>query len=275
MQTKSICFIGGGNMAQAIIFGLLKQGYPATNITVCDPNIDKLNRFAQKGIQVVESNDISNQRAVKKSEVIFLAVKPQVLAEVCHSFSSVDFTDKLVISIAAGISQTRLSQLLPSAQHIIRVMPNTPALVSAGMSGLFAPANLPTELKHFAQDLLAAVGKTCWVEHEEDMHTVTAGSGSSPAYFFLFMEAMQKALVSMNLDETTARLLVQQSALGAAKMVVENPELAISTLRENVTSKGGTTAAALAIFNQQNLQQTVQQAMQACVERSQQMEKLF
>ncbi|MFD1806891.1 pyrroline-5-carboxylate reductase [Pasteurella oralis] len=275
MQTKSICFIGGGNMAQAIIFGLLKQGYPAAQITVCDPNTDKLTLFAQKGIQVVESTEISNQTAVRKSEVLLLAVKPQVLADVCHSLSAVNFTPKLVISIAAGISQARLSQLLPSAQHIVRVMPNTPALVSEGMSGLFAPTNLPIELKNFAQDLLAAVGKTCWVADEDQMHAITAGSGSSPAYFFLFMEAMQKALLAMNLDETTARLLVQQSALGAAKMVVENPELTISTLRENVTSKGGTTAAALAIFNQQNLQQTVQQAMHACVERSQQMEKLF
>ena len=119
------------------------------------------------------------------------------------------------------------------------------------------------------------LGETCWVENEDQMHAVTAASGSSPAYFFLFMEAMQKALLDMDLDETTARHLVQQSALGAAKMVIENPKLDLATLRQNVTSKGGTTAAAIHIFHQHELMETVQQAMQACVTRSQEMETLF
>lgn len=274
MQAKSICFIGGGNMAQAIVFGLLKQHYQADKITVCDPNAEKLKLFAQKGVQIVETR-LNQKSAVENAEVLLLAVKPQVLAEACQALSAVDFSKKLVISIAAGISITRLHALLPSAKQIVRVMPNTPALVSQGMSGLFAEADLISEFKQFTEDLLSAVGKTCWVDQESDMHSITAGSGSSPAYFFLFMEAMQQTLLNMNLDENTARLLVQQSALGAAKMVSENPDIPIATLRENVTSKGGTTAAALSVFNQQHLQDIVQQAMQACVERSQQMEKLF
>ncbi|MGC6377493.1 pyrroline-5-carboxylate reductase [Bisgaard Taxon 45] len=275
MQAKSICFIGGGNMAQAIIFGLLKQGYPAHQITVSDPHAVKRQTFAEKGINVIETSETNNQTAVQQSEVVLLAVKPQLIAEVCQQLSAVDFSQKLVISIAAGVSVAKLQSRLPSATHIVRVMPNTPALVSEGMSGLFAQQNVAAEYKQFTQELLNAVGKTCWVSNETDMHAITAGSGSSPAYFFLLMEAMQHALSEMHIDEKTARLLVQQSALGAAKMVIDNPDLPIATLRENVTSKGGTTEAALTVFTQQQLHTTVQQAMQACVERSQQMEKLF
>ncbi|WP_386697324.1 pyrroline-5-carboxylate reductase [Lonepinella sp. MS14436] len=271
MQQKSICFIGGGNMAQAIVFGLLKTGYPANLITVCDPNEDKRALFTERKVSVATDN----QTAVRQSEVIVLAVKPQVASEVCAALSAVDFSEKLVISIMAAISIKKITALLPTAQHIVRVMPNTPALVSQGMSGLFARVNVAIEFKQFAESLLQAVGKTCWVEDENDMHSVTAASGSSPAYFFLFMEAMQQALLKMGLSASQARLLVQQSALGAANMVVENPTVELATLRQNVTSKGGTTAAALNVFNEKQLAQIVEQAMQACVERSKEMERLF
>ncbi|MCK3658369.1 pyrroline-5-carboxylate reductase [Pasteurellaceae bacterium Pebbles2] len=271
MQQKSICFIGGGNMAQAIVFGLLNKGYPAAAITVCDPNEEKRALFAAKGVTVATDN----QAAALANEVIVLAVKPQLASEVCAALTAVDFSDKLVISIMAAISVEKLTALLPSASNIVRVMPNTPALVSSGMSGLFALPQVNKTYQDFAETLLSAVGETCWVESEADMHSVTAGSGSSPAYFFLFMEAMQQALLKMNLSEAQARLLVQQSALGAAKMVAENPDISLATLRENVTSKGGTTAAALTVFNEKALSQTVEEAMQACVARSQEMEKLF
>lgn len=271
MQHKLITFIGGGNMALAIVFGLLKRGYPAQQIIVCDPNEERRALFAAQGTQV----SADNLTAVQRAEVVLLAVKPQVMAAVCAPLSAVDFSDKWVISIAAAISVQRLTALLPSARNLVRVMPNTPALVSEGMAGLFAAPSVSAECKAFAENLLNAVGKSSWVKRETDMHTVTAGSGSSPAYFFLLMESMQKTLMEMGLDEENARLLVQQSALGAAKMVTENPQLALSALRENVTSKGGTTAAALEVFNQQGFSRTVQRAMQACVARSQEMEELF
>ncbi|MGF7452779.1 pyrroline-5-carboxylate reductase [Pasteurella bettyae] len=271
MQQKIIAFIGGGNMAQAIVFGLLNKGYPANKLIVCDRNAHKRELFAEKNVCV----DLSNLAAVEKAEVIVLAVKPQAMAETCRALSAVDFSKKLVISIAAGISIARISSLLPTAQSIVRVMPNTPALVSEGMAGLYGKSTLSEEYRQFAEDLLNAVGETYWAANEEEMHVVTAASGSSPAYFFLFMEMMQKALLEMGISAENARTLVQQSALGAAKMVVNNPQLELSTLRENVTSKGGTTAAALAVFNQQQLEQTVKQAMQACVARSKEMEKLF
>ena len=271
MQHKFIAFIGGGNMAQAIVFGLLKQAYPADKIIVCDPNEEKRALFAQKG--VCTSTD--NVAAVAQAEVVLLAVKPQVLAEVCSPLSAVDFSDKLLISIAAGISVARLTAFLPTATSIVRVMPNTPALVGEGMAGLFAGQNTSENDRTFAQDLLSAVGKTLWVASEEHMHAVTAASGSSPAYFFQFLEAMQQGLIDMGLSADNARELVQQAMLGSAKMVVENPQLDLSTLRQNVTSKGGTTAAALNVLNQHQFNDIVQQAMQACVARSKEMETLF
>ncbi|TCJ98399.1 pyrroline-5-carboxylate reductase [Volucribacter psittacicida] len=272
MQQKSIVFIGGGNMAQAIIFGLLSKGYPAQLINVCDRNPSKLALFANKGVAIEQDKE----KALQQADVVVLAVKPQAMAETCAEFASaVDFTNKLVISIAAGISCARLAQYLPSAQAIIRVMPNTPALVAEGMTGLFATEQVSLSLKQFTQQLFSSVGQVCWVKDEQKMHAITAAAGSSPAYFFLFMEAMAQALADSGLDNEQIRLLIQQSALGAAKMVVENPKLSLSQLRENVTSKGGTTAAALQVFQQHQLDQLVQQAMQACITRSQQMEKQF
>lgn len=271
MQHKLIAFIGGGNMAKAIILGLLKQGYPAAQIIVNDPNEEKRAFFANLGVSTSEDN----VESATKAEVVLLAVKPQMMADVCSPLSAVDFSDKLLISIAAGISTERLNALILSIKSIVRVMPNTPALVGEGMSGLFAPKNTSKNYRTFSQDLLGAVGRTVWVDDETQMHAVTAASGSSPAYFFLMLEAMQQALIKMNIDEKTARELVQQSMLGAAKMVAENPQIALSTLRENVTSKGGTTAAALAVFDAQHFNQTIEQAMQACLSRSQEMETLF
>ena len=154
-------------------------------------------------------------------------------------------------------------------------MPNTPALVGEGMAGLFAAKNTSENDRTFAQDLLSAVGKTLWVASEEQMHAVTAASGSSPAYFFQFLEAMQQGLIEMGLSAENARELVQQAMLGSAKMVVENPQVDLSTLRQNVTSKGGTTAAALNVLDQHQFNGIVQQAMQACVARSKEMETLF
>ena len=212
MQQKLIAFIGGGNMAQAIVLGLLKQGYPADKIIVNDPNEEKRAFFAQYGV---------------------------------------------------------------ASKSIVRVMPNTPALVGEGMAGLFADKNTPEIDRTFAEDLLSAVGKTTWVTNEDQMHAVTAASGSSPAYFFQFLEAMQQGLMEMGLDEKQSRELVQQAMLGSAKLVIENPQTALSTLRENVTSKGGTTAAALNVFNRHQFNDIIKQAMQACVARSQEMEKLF
>ncbi|EGV07448.1 pyrroline-5-carboxylate reductase [Haemophilus pittmaniae HK 85] len=268
MQQRTITFIGGGNMAQAIILGLLKQGYPAALLGVSDPSAEKRAYFAALGLRTYTDN----LSAVAEAEVVLLAVKPQVLTEVCAPFAALDFSQKLLISIAAGINTARLAQLIPSVQAIVRVMPNTPALVGEGMAGLFAATQTAQPDRDFAAELLSAVGDILWVKDEAQMHAVTAASGSSPAYFFLFLEAMQHNLIEQGLNAEEARHLVQQAMFGSAKMVLENPQLDLATLRQNVTSKGGTTAAALAVFEQQQFQQTVQQAMAACIARSQEME---
>lgn len=271
MQQKKIAFIGGGNMATAIVFGLLAKGYIAENIIVCEHNPDKHHAFNERGVfTTLVATD-----AVQQADVILLAVKPQNMQQACESFNQLDLSNKWIISIAAGISVGALQRFLPTAKQFVRVMPNTPALISKGMSGLFATSSVTPEFKGYAGELFEAVGQVCWVDVETDINTIIAASGSSPAYFFLFMEGMQKALIEMGLSEEQSRLLVQQSALGAAEMVVANPRTSIETLRQQVTSKGGTTAAAINVFQQQQLEVTIKQAMQAAIDRAEEMGKLF
>lgn len=270
MQHKKIAFIGAGNMAFAIIAGLVKSGYPAELIAARNKsNEARREQLRAMGLKV----DFSNREAVEWADVVILAVKPQMMAEVCAEFAEVDFRSKWVISVAAGISVARLEQLLPSAQHIVRTMPNTPSLIGEGMAGLFAKKSVNVTACQFAESLLSAVGGCYWVETEDKLNQIIAITGSSPAYFFKFMEAMQQSAIQMGFSEADARRLVQAAALGAAKMVVANPDLSIATLRENVTSKGGTTAQALAVFEQNGLVQTVDQAMWAAIKRAEEMEK--
>lgn len=272
MQHKKIAFIGAGNMAKAIIAGLVANDYPTTLITASDPNQEQRDKLRQ---QLAINTTQDNQQAAQDADVIILAVKPQLMQAVVETLSAVDISQKLVISIAAGISSRRLNELFATPVRLVRVMPNTPALLGLGMSGLYASPELSQQEKDFSYDLLSAVGEAVWVSSESDIDVVTAVSGSGPAYFFLFMEAMHKEALQQGFDEDTARLLVQQTALGAAKMVMDNPHTSIATLRENVTSKGGTTAAALNVFNQATLSDTVAQAMQAAVSRAEEMEQLF
>lgn len=207
--------------------------------------------------------------------MVVLAVKPQDMATLLSSMQDVDWSNKLVVSIAAGISVARLSEMAGAPLKLVRVMPNTPSLVSEGMSGLYAPNSVSEDDRTFAGELLQAVGKVCWVSEEAGINAVIAAAGSAPAYFFRFMEAMQAEAERQGFDKATARLLVQQSALGAAKMVVANPDIELATLREQVTSKGGTTAEALNVFNNNQLSETVAEAMQAAVRRAEEMETLF
>ncbi|AIK15396.1 pyrroline-5-carboxylate reductase [Pectobacterium atrosepticum] len=273
MQQRKIAFIGAGNMAQAIIAGLVNGGYPAQHISVCAPsgkNRDAL--AAQYG--VISSAD--NARCAQEADVIVLAVKPQMMATVCEPLhEQVNFAGKLVLSIAAGINIARFQALLGEPLNIVRIMPNTPSLVGKGMSGMYAPASVSQDDKDFTAQLMQSVGKICWVDSESGINGVIAAAGSAPAYFFLFMEAMQQEAIRQGFDQETARLLVQQAASGAAALVEANPDTPLSTLRENVTSKGGTTAEALRVFNEQQLTQTVAEAMQAAIARAQEMETLF
>jgi pyrroline-5-carboxylate reductase len=272
MDTRKIAFIGAGNMARSIIAGLTSSGYPSNNITATDPNQEQ-RRLLSDLYDINTTGD--NAEAANNADVIILAVKPQIMELVCGGLTEIDLSNKLVISIAAGISANRLNQLLETDVNLVRVMPNTPALVSKGMSGLYATPEVNDADKSFSSQILKAVGETCWVEEESGINTITAASGSGPAYFFLFMEAMQNEAIAQGLDKDTARMLVQQTALGAAEMVIANGDSEISTLREQVTSKGGTTAAALQTFNEHELSTIVAKAMRAAQSRAEEMETLF
>lgn len=274
MLHKKITFIGAGNMASSIISGLIKDGYPSDAICASEPNVDATDKLVQQfSINSSQNNTKSSQWA----EVIVLAVKPQIMALVCQALADdgVDFSNKLVISIAAGVSVRRLQSLLGENTPVIRTMPNTPSLLQQGMTGLFASAQVNAENKDFAGQLMQAVGEILWVNEESMIDAVTATSGSGPAYFFLFMEAMHNKAQEMGFSDEQARQLVLQTALGSAEMVKHNPQISIATLRENVTSKGGTTAAALNTFNDSGLTEIVAKAMQAASDRGAEMESLF
>lgn len=272
MDHKKIAFIGAGNMARSIIAGLVASGYPADHITATAPS-ETRRKPLEQDYKILTTDD--NFTAASQADVVVLSVKPQMMEEVCKPLQAINYGNKLVISIAAGISATRLNEMLAAELNLVRVMPNTPSLLGKGMSGLYASSNVDESNKMFASDLMSAVGEVCWVEQESGINNIIAAAGSAPAYFFLFMEAMQAEAIEQGFDKETARLLVQQSALGAAEMVVANPETELSTLREQVTSKGGTTAEALRTFNEHQLSDTVAKAMQAAVSRAEEMEKLF
>lgn len=273
MQYRKIAFIGAGNMAKAIIAGLIRHGYPADLITACAPS--------PNGRQALSNefhihNSADNVTTAKWADVVVLAVKPQQMTEVCQNLTiGIDFSTKLILSIATGTSLERFYQLLGNKLNIIRIMPNTPALIGQGMSGIYAPEQVNTQDRTFTESLMSAVGKVCWLKKESEINAIIAAAGSAPAYFFLFMEAMQQEAEHLGFSTETARLLVQQSALGAVEMVAYNPQIAISTLREQVTSKGGTTAEAISVFQRRGLAETVAEAMQAAIRRAQEMEKQF
>ncbi len=263
-MNSTIAFIGGGNMARSLIGGLLKRGQVATSIAVSEPFAATAEALVRDFGIAVYSDCAS---AVAGKAVWLLAVKPQMMREVCEGLrAQVDASEPLVISIAAGISLASLRQWLGPKAKLVRCMPNTPALIGAGMTALFAETDVNAEHRTSAQDLLNAAGASVWVEAEALMDAVTATSGSGPAYFFLMIEAMQAAAIAQGLSPEVARALVLNTAYGAAKMALESDEAA-SILRERVTSPGGTTAAALAVFEQTGFRSHVNEAIAAATAR--------
>ncbi|SIO42168.1 pyrroline-5-carboxylate reductase [Salinivibrio sp. ES.052] len=272
MEHRSLSFIGAGNMARSIIAGLVDAGYPASAITASSPSAHPQDALAtQYGIQTTTDN----LRACQQADVIVLAVKPQLMAQVLSDLSDVDWSSKMVISIAAGINVERLNQMAGTSLNLVRVMPNTPSLVGKGMSGLYASQGVTQRDQDYASSLMKAVGEVCWVDNEASINGVIAAAGSAPAYFFRFMEAMQQEAIRQGFTDQQARQLVQQAALGAAEMVAANSDTPLGELREQVTSKGGTTAEALRVFDQHKISDIVAHAMQAAVSRAEQMEKEF
>ncbi len=258
-------FIGAGNMASAIIGGLLAKGYPAESIWASDPSAEKLQQMqADWGIRT----SVDNQQVAADAEVLVLAVKPQVLGEVAKGLQAVASTNKpLIISIAAGIMVDSLERWLGDDTAVVRCMPNTPALVQTGASGLYGNANVSAEQKQQAEQILDAVGIALWVEQESLLDAVTAVSGSGPAYYFLVMEAMIAAGVKLGLDTETSTRLTLQTAIGAAKMAVAS-DVDVAELRRRVTSPNGTTEKAIEAFEAGDIRDLFDQAMIACAERS-------
>ena len=262
---KIVTFIGAGNMARSLIAGLISDNSPVT-IRVSDPLETALDGIRQYWPSVETFND--NNSALAETNVVVLAVKPHYIEQVCHEIKGqVKEHQPLLISIAAGVRIDSLSSWLGNELPIVRCMPNTPALVQAGATGLTANTNVTTEQRSMAEQILRSVGIVSWFDDESSLDAVTATSGSGPAYFFLVMEAMQSAAIKLGLDKKEARLLVLQTAMGAAKLAMESTD-DTAVLRQNVTSKGGTTEAALKVLNKGGLVELFEQAMVAANDRS-------
>jgi pyrroline-5-carboxylate reductase len=258
----TIAFLGAGNIAQAIMGGLIENGFAPGAMTACDPVAACQDRAREKGIIVADSNDA----AVESADVILLCVKPNVMLEMLSSLS-VPLTGKLLISVAAGITTNAMTRELPAGTAIVRCMPNTPALVQTGMTAMFATSDVTAGQQQQAENILSAVGQAIWVAEEHELDAVTAVSGSGPAYFFLMMESMIDAGIKEGLDRHTASQLVLQTALGAARMAIENPADP-GTLRQQVTSPGGTTQAAIEYFQAAGFEKIVSGAVGAARARS-------
>ena len=260
----NICFIGGGNMAQALIGGLISRGLRATRITVSDP-VEKVRLLLEeKDVHVTDDNIA----AIRDADIVLFAVKPQVLASVLKPLKGL-FDGKLVMSIVAGAEIATIANLLDT-DRIVRVMPNTPALVQTGAHGLYATDAVDAKDRELASQVLAATGLTLWVNSEAQIDAVTAVSGSGPAYFFYMMESMIRAGKNLGLDEKVATALTLQTALGAAQMAITSANTP-AELRKNVTSPNGTTQAALEVFDRAQISQNIQAALAAAQKRSQEL----
>jgi len=266
MNTTRIAFIGAGNMAASLIGGLRAKGLEASQIRASDPGEQTRAKVAaEHGIQVFADN----AEAIEGVDVIVLAVKPQAMKAVCQALRPSLKPQQLVVSIAAGITCSSMNSWL-GAQPIVRCMPNTPALLRQGVSGLYATAEVSAQQRQQAEALLSAVGIALWLDQEQQLDAVTAVSGSGPAYFFLLIEAMTAAGEQLGLPRETAAQLTLQTALGAAHMAVSS-DVDAAELRRRVTSPAGTTEAAIKSFQAGGFEALVEKALGAAAHRSAEM----
>ncbi|MCO5107413.1 MAG: pyrroline-5-carboxylate reductase [Burkholderiaceae bacterium] len=266
-----IGFIGGGNMAAALVGGLLARGTTAGSIRVVEPLAAQREALHERfGVAVFER---AGPDALGGADLVVIAVKPQQMREAVTPLGPL-VRDALVVSVAAGIRAQDLSRWLGGHRRIVRAMPNTPALIGMGVTGLAALPGTSAADRGTAERVLGAVGPTVWVDDESMLDAVTAVSGSGPAYVFLFMEAMQEAALALGLDARQARDLTLNTFAGAAQLALRSDE-SPATLRERVTSKGGTTAAALAVMEAGGLRALLARAIEAARVRSVEMGEEF
>ncbi len=267
-----IAFIGGGNMGRALLGGLLKRGYATNRLIVAEPVLELRTALTRDfGIAVTADN----AAAVQGAQVVLLAVKPQQMKEVITGLrTTLCAARPLLVSIAAGIPTQSFAHWLGADLPLVRTMPNTPALIGRGITALFATPATPATLREIAEDMLRAAGATLWVADEAALDVVTAVSGSGPAYFFLLIECLEKAGIELGLPAATARRLALDTAAGAAELA-HHSTLEPAALRAQVTSKGGTTAAALQTFEAGGFSGLVQQAVTAAARRAEELSREF
>ncbi len=272
LSSLNIALIGGGNMARGIIGGLLGKGAVAAHITVAEPNESGRDAL-HRDFGVATTTD--NSAAAAEARVVILAVKPQLMSGVVRALApALQAARPLVISVAAGIRADRLQQWAGDVP-LVRSMPNRPALIGAGATGLYADAALSAENRQLAQEVMSSTGLCVWVQREDDIDTVTALSGSGPAYFFRLAELMAEAAVAQGLDVQVARQLAAQTLAGAGQLVAAETQPDLARMRAEVTSRGGTTEAALNSFAAQGLDRLVGDAMAAAARRSRELAAQF
>lgn len=270
LNNLTLAFVGGGNMARSLVGGALEAGVPASSIRIGEPSAEQRARLtAEFGVDCTDRNG----DAVDGADLVIVAVKPQVAADAVRAITSRIDGQALVISIMAGIRSNDLRRWLGAGPSIVRCMPNTPALIGFGMTALYAAPGLPDAARERATALLGAVGETVWIEHEDQLDAVTAVSGSGPAYFFLVAEALQAAGVAAGLSPEVAATLARQTARGAAEMAAAGGDVA--ELRRQVTSPGGTTAAAIAALEASGLRDAFTRAVSAAATRSRELADEF
>lgn len=272
MTHSTIAMIGAGNMGGSLIGGLLHNGYAPPSIWASDPSAEKLQNLQQLGpIHTTTDNCV----AAEKADVIIFATKPALIAPVAQEIKSIVHQHHpLIISIAAGIQTNHLAHWLGESTAIVRAMPNTPALITCGATALFANTHVSEAQHNLAESILRSVGTVIWVDQEKQMDTVTALSGSGPAYFFLMMEALEEAALELGLSQENAHLLTLQTALGSARMAIES-ETPLPQLRKQVTSPGGTTEKAIGVLEQRLIRDIFKEALRAAKARSEELATLL
>lgn len=262
----NIYFIGGGNMARAIIGGLKQNGFNMSAITVLELDADKRHALSRElGI-----NTTDNYTTFNLADVIVLAVKPQQLRQVCSTLQphlSQPLGKQLLVSIAAGVRSRDISRWLAGYPAIVRVMPNTPAQIGAGISALYALPAVDSEQRQQASMILEAVGKVLWLDDEKEMDAVTAISGSGPAYVFYLIEALQEAGLALGLKPEAARLLALETFAGASLLATQS-DTDVKTLRAQVTSKGGTTEQGILTLENRHIKEMIREAAKAAADKS-------
>lgn len=266
MSHKNIAFIGAGNMAKAIIHGLLSHQYPEDKIYIANRSAEKLKEFSTH-------TSTNNCEMAEKADIIILAVKPDQIAEVCRQLQTLCHKNKpIIVSVAAGITVQSIADNLMYDGPIIRAMPNTPVSIGYGVTGLFANTQCNDDDKQFVDNIFSATGITSWVHDENLLNVIGVVAGSGPAYFYLIMEYLLDSAEKLGLDKITAAPLITQTLIGSGKLAQqENNQY--HQLRNAVTSPKGSTLEAIKVFEKENLKQTIQTALTAALNRAIEMGK--